>query len=106
MAPIKMLTREEAAKYLGVSRSWLFERSKKGEGPAYVRIGGKVRYFQEALDAYIQANVVHPDKEGTKSGEKEQKSSKTPKAKAEIPMILTQADIDLALRLKKAGKLK
>lgn len=97
---VKLLTRVEAAEYIGVSKSWLSEQAKHGTGPSFLKIGGKVRYLQESLDAYLMASVVHTTTSATKP------AAKPAKSKREAPVVLTQEDIDLALQLKKAGKLK
>jgi excisionase family DNA binding protein len=54
-----LLNEQEAAAYLGCSvgllRKWRLFR----QGPAYVRLGGRlVRYERSALDAYINAAIV------------------------------------------------
>lgn len=48
----------EAATYLGYSPKTLEKWRKNGEGPAFVRIGSRVRYRKEALDAWIAAREV------------------------------------------------
>ena len=48
---------EEAAKYLGVSKSWLDHKRLEGKGPRATRIGRKVMYRPEDLDQYIIDNL-------------------------------------------------
>ena len=54
---MNLLTRAEAAKYLRVSKSWLSERAKQGKPPAFIKMGGKVFYLQDSLDAFVFANL-------------------------------------------------
>jgi hypothetical protein len=53
-----MMSREEAAEYLGVSPRWL--STHKSDGPVATRIGGKVFYLKQDLDAYISAQRGKP----------------------------------------------
>ena len=48
-----MLTTNEAALALGMSASWLNKTRMTGTGPAYLKIGGRVRYRQEDLAAWL-----------------------------------------------------
>ena len=48
----------DAAKYIGLSQSTLDTMRSKGRGPRYLRIGGRVYYRKDDLDAYIEAGVV------------------------------------------------
>ena len=58
--PPELLTAAQAAKYLGVKVGTMSVwRYRKG-GPAFVKIGGAVRYRPEDLDAYIESRVVRP----------------------------------------------
>ncbi|WP_460991113.1 helix-turn-helix transcriptional regulator [Sinomonas soli] len=48
--PEILLTRQEAATYLGLSKAWLAKMACRGIGPAYYKLpGGTVRYELEAL---------------------------------------------------------
>jgi hypothetical protein len=53
-----MLTRRQAAEYLGVSHSWL--SSHKADGPTVTRVGRKVFYLKADLDAFIRAQRGKP----------------------------------------------
>ena len=53
-----LLTIPEAADILGINRSWLDCRRVKGEGPAFIRIGGKIKYRREDLADFIASNRV------------------------------------------------
>lgn len=46
---LALLTREQAAKYLGLSPKTVWTHTRRGLLP-YVRIGGLVRYRKQALD--------------------------------------------------------
>jgi excisionase family DNA binding protein len=51
----RLLTPEEAAAHLGMSKSWIYKRTADGSAPVH-RIGGKVRFTQRDLDAWIALN--------------------------------------------------
>lgn len=55
------LTEQEAAEWLGVSKSGLAAIRKKGEGPAYTQIGKKIQYDLPDLKAFRAACRVSPD---------------------------------------------
>ncbi|AQS48750.1 DNA-binding protein [Thioclava nitratireducens] len=51
----------QAANYLGYSKSTLEWWRMVGRGPRYYKIGGgRIRYKQSDLDAYLEAGVVEP----------------------------------------------
>ena len=50
-------TTKGAAERLDVSESWLNHARLTGRGPRYVKLGHLVRYTDEALDEYIQAQT-------------------------------------------------
>jgi predicted DNA-binding transcriptional regulator AlpA len=65
MADAPLMTRKEAAAYLGVSVSWLAQ----GNGPPVIRLGKKlVRYAKADIDAYIASG-----KDTAKRQEEEQR---------------------------------
>lgn len=47
-----LITAEQVAKMLGVSRTWVFARAKSGELPSY-RLGKHVRFSREAITAWL-----------------------------------------------------
>jgi excisionase family DNA binding protein len=49
-----LMTRDEAAVYLGVSVSWLAH----GNGPPSLRLGRKVKYSRKAIDRWIDEQGV------------------------------------------------
>lgn len=49
---------DEAAKYLGFSPITLAIWRHKKIGPDYVKLGRKVGYTQEQLDAFIEKGIV------------------------------------------------
>jgi len=51
-----LLHRRDAARHLGVSLSWLDKARLSGLGPAYIRIGGAIRYAFDDLEKFIAAN--------------------------------------------------
>lgn len=60
----ELLTEKEAAKFLGVSVSWLQKGRCYGYGPPFVKLKqpkGAIRYRRPDLDAYLQANTIYPE---------------------------------------------
>lgn len=53
----KMLTEDQAAECLGMSREYLKKRRQRGGGPPHYRFGKAVRYSEEALIAYREAHL-------------------------------------------------
>jgi excisionase family DNA binding protein len=49
------LTKDEAAKYLGVTLGWIREAMERGRIP-YYKFGHYVRFRREDLDEYIAEN--------------------------------------------------
>lgn len=59
IAPTTLHTTKEAAAYLKVKPDTLVTwRCTNRQKLPYVKLGGQVRYRQEDLDAFIQANLV------------------------------------------------
>jgi len=50
----KILTTNEAARYLRLSASTLQHYRLRGEGPPFSRLGKLVRYRREMLDAWVE----------------------------------------------------
>jgi predicted DNA-binding transcriptional regulator AlpA len=46
--------------HLGISEKTLAQWRWRGEGPAYIKIGGAVRYRWESVDAYIASRESAP----------------------------------------------
>lgn len=55
--PRRMNVRQ-AAQYLGVSKSWLDKKRVEGGGPHFVKLGRRIVYEREDLDAYACARKV------------------------------------------------
>lgn len=55
----KLLTRYEAADYLGLSYSTLCRWASQRRGPAYRKIGGAARYHSDDLAEYLEVCKVH-----------------------------------------------
>lgn len=53
--PDGRMTREDAARYLGMKPKTLAMWALQGKGPPSVRVGGRRFYFKDALDAFIAA---------------------------------------------------
>lgn len=60
----RLFTEEEAADYLGMSRSYLRQDRTNGTlkhrtpGPNFCRFGTMIRYTKEDLDTWIKNNLV------------------------------------------------
>lgn len=54
MSSTTRMSEAEAAEYIGISKTHLACRRRADDGPAYFRIGRKILYSQEALDAYLE----------------------------------------------------
>jgi excisionase family DNA binding protein len=55
-----LLTPDEAAQKLQVHRNTLANWRSKGVGPAFTRVGGAIRYPEEAITAYVSFRVELP----------------------------------------------
>ena len=55
-----LMSTEEAATHLNMSRRTLEQWRMQDEGPEYLKIGRTVRYSRTTLDLYVQAAVVTP----------------------------------------------
>jgi len=52
-----LLNTREAAEKLGMSQSWLEHKRAAGQGPQFVRLGGRCMYRLDDLDRYIEENL-------------------------------------------------
>ena len=52
--PDGRMTRRNAARYLGYAEKTLAMRAMRGEPPRWVRVGGRIFYFKDDLDLFIQ----------------------------------------------------
>jgi len=61
---VEVLTEVDAAKYIGMSRSFLNadrsngHRKKRTKGPAFLKLGRCVRYRKDDLDEWLKINRV------------------------------------------------
>jgi excisionase family DNA binding protein len=55
----KLLTVPETAKFLGVSKSWVYQASNRGELPAY-RVGRSLRFDLATLRAWLMKTKTTP----------------------------------------------
>ena len=66
MIPDNAMTEEAAARFLGVSPSFLAKRRCYGNGPAFIKYGGKrVVYLKTDLEAYRLRQRKAPDRAGS-----------------------------------------
>ena len=56
--PDGRMSRENAAKYLGLSAKTLAMWKLSGRGPPWVKVGGRVFYFREDLDVFIRRDAA------------------------------------------------
>lgn len=67
----QLLTREEAAQFLAVSRGTLSRWAAERRGPPFVKLGNSdkaaVRYPVEGLEQFIAARTKHEKTEGAAS---------------------------------------
>ena len=52
--PDGRMTREDAAKYLGLKPKTLAMWAMAGKGPKPTRVGGRCFYYQHQLDAFVR----------------------------------------------------
>lgn len=52
-----LLSVDEAAAYLRLSKATLSRMRKENNGPQYVKLGHRVLYRKSELDAFIDSNV-------------------------------------------------
>jgi hypothetical protein len=50
-----ILTPQQAAAQLNLSSSWLAKARLKGDGPAYIKMGGAVRYSATVLHEWMKS---------------------------------------------------
>ncbi len=61
---IEILTETDAAKYIGMSRSFLNAdrsnglRIKRTKGPVFLKLGRAIRYRKTDLDNWLQQNLI------------------------------------------------
>lgn len=56
--PIELLTTEQTAEELGVKPATVEKWRYNNKGPAFIRIGGFVRYRPSAIEDYLQSQTV------------------------------------------------
>jgi len=54
------LKEKDAASYIGFKAQTLNKWRSRKRGPAYLRIGGKIRYLRSDLDTFLSASRVDP----------------------------------------------
>jgi len=52
---VRLITPDEAAAILRVSRSFLAKGRMRGDGPAYVRVGRSIRYTELGLQQWMES---------------------------------------------------
>ncbi len=56
--PDGRMSREDAATYLGLKPKTLAMWQLQGKGPHATRVGGRVFYFKQALDAFVRGDAA------------------------------------------------
>jgi len=59
----EVMTTIEAAAYVGLKKSTMERFRFLGQGPAYCKLGGAVRYRKKDLDAWLDSRAVSSVKE-------------------------------------------
>ncbi|CAN7701148.1 helix-turn-helix transcriptional regulator [Mesorhizobium sp. LjNodule214] len=57
----------DAAKYLGLSKSFLDKARCYGGGPAFIKLGASVIYRTDDLDAWVAANLRVPSNDNSRA---------------------------------------
>jgi predicted DNA-binding transcriptional regulator AlpA len=60
-AKCSLLNSEAAGEYIGIGPRTLPVWRNLGKGPKYLKIGGKVLYRREDLDAWLTSRLVDPE---------------------------------------------
>lgn len=63
LATKEVLTSEEAARYLGVSKSYLYKMTMRKEIPHYKPMGKMCYFNREELEQWLQRNRIATDEE-------------------------------------------
>lgn len=58
-----VMTTQEVAQALRVDQSTLVRWRVNNEGPAFVRMGGRVRYRPSAIEAWLEGNTINPQRD-------------------------------------------
>ena len=56
----RFLNTDEAAAYLGLHAETLVSWRRNRRGPTYIKLGSKVSYRQEDLDAFLRLSTRRP----------------------------------------------
>lgn len=56
--PDGRMTRDDAALYLGLKPKTLAMWALKGKGPVITRVGGRVFYRKDDLEAFVQGDIA------------------------------------------------
>lgn len=59
----EVLTSDEAARYMGISKSYLYKLTMKREIPCYKPLGKVVYFNRKELETWLQSNRVSTDTE-------------------------------------------
>lgn len=60
----ELLTTDQLAAELGVSKRTLDHWRYMGSGPDYCKLGGRVRYRRDAVEQWISASTISPSGRG------------------------------------------
>jgi len=53
-----VMTDEQAAEYLGITKYWLRNNRRSPQAPPFVKIGGRIRYRVTSLDSWLEQQEV------------------------------------------------
>ena len=65
--PPRRLSQVQAARFLGLRPRTLATWRHLGKGPRYVKIGGRVAYWQSDLEQWLRGRTVDPARRGRRS---------------------------------------
>jgi predicted DNA-binding transcriptional regulator AlpA len=67
--PTQILSTDEVAAFLGISRDALELRRRRGSGPPFVRVSPRmIRYRVEDVEAWLAARIEQPGAAGKNGG--------------------------------------
>lgn len=56
----RLMTPEELAEYLGVTMHCIYTWSSRGDGPRVLRVGGRLRYRPDDVEAWLDTVTSTP----------------------------------------------
>lgn len=63
-----LMTTDQVAEYVGLSRHTLNTWRSTGKGPHYIKVGGLVRYSRSQVDYWLGVSAVKPPRQAHGNG--------------------------------------